>query len=152
MKSRWSDKEASQFITKYGEMWGDDLALRTYSSRLIGEERELVLHGGGNTSVKLRRKNITGEEQEILYVKGSGADLAAIGPEGFVGMDLSALRKLKRLKTISDEDLENQIRINKIYWSSPDPSVEVLLHAFLPHKYIDHSHADNILILAQEPP
>jgi rhamnose utilization protein RhaD (predicted bifunctional aldolase and dehydrogenase)/NAD(P)-dependent dehydrogenase (short-subunit alcohol dehydrogenase family) len=149
VKGAFKETATKEFVKQYPEI-SKDLALRVYASRLIGRDTNLVLHGGGNTSVKLRQKNIIGEEQDILYVKGSGVDLATIDPEGFVGMDLSALRKLKSLDTISDEDLENQMRINKIYWSSPDPSVEALLHAFLPHKYVDHTHADNILILTNQ--
>jgi rhamnose utilization protein RhaD (predicted bifunctional aldolase and dehydrogenase)/NAD(P)-dependent dehydrogenase (short-subunit alcohol dehydrogenase family) len=140
---------AIEFVKQYPEI-SEDLALRIYTSRLIGGDTTLVLHGGGNSSVKLRQRNIFGEEQELLYVKGSGVDLATIGPEGFVGLKLSELRRLKSLDAISDGDFENQMRINKTHWSSPDPSVEVLLHAFLPHKYVDHTHADNILILTNQ--
>jgi rhamnose utilization protein RhaD (predicted bifunctional aldolase and dehydrogenase)/NAD(P)-dependent dehydrogenase (short-subunit alcohol dehydrogenase family) len=100
--------------------------------------------------VKLRIKNIVGEEREVLYIKGSGIDLATIEPEGFVGVELEPLRKLKGLPTLSDEEMENQLQIHKIRSSSPDPSVEVLLHAFLPHRYIDHTHADFILALTNQ--
>jgi rhamnose utilization protein RhaD (predicted bifunctional aldolase and dehydrogenase)/NAD(P)-dependent dehydrogenase (short-subunit alcohol dehydrogenase family) len=121
-----------------------------YTSRLIGSQQDLVLHGGGNTSVKVREQSIVGEEQEILYVKGSGADLATISTTGFVGLDLSPLRALRRLERLSDEDLENQLRIHKIRAAAPDPSVEALLHAFLPRRYVDHTHADDILVLTHQ--
>jgi rhamnose utilization protein RhaD (predicted bifunctional aldolase and dehydrogenase)/NAD(P)-dependent dehydrogenase (short-subunit alcohol dehydrogenase family) len=149
MKSRFDPGEAQELIIRYSQT-PPELALRVYTSRLIGGDPGLVLHGGGNTSVKLRVKNIVGEEQEILYIKGSGIDLAAIEPGDFVGLELEPLRKLKKLPALSDEEMENQLRIHKIQSSSPDPSVEVLLHAFLPHRYIDHTHADFILALTNQ--
>jgi len=149
MKSLFDPKESQQFITRYPSI-PPDLALRVYTSRLIGQDPDLVLHGGGNTSVKLRGKNVLGEEQEILYVKGSGIDLATIEPGGFVGLEWDPLRKLRVLSTLGDEEMENQLQIHKIQSSSPDPSVEVLLHAFLPHRYIDHTHADLILALTNQ--
>jgi rhamnose utilization protein RhaD (predicted bifunctional aldolase and dehydrogenase)/NAD(P)-dependent dehydrogenase (short-subunit alcohol dehydrogenase family) len=145
----FKETDAIKVVNQYPEI-SEDLAYRIYTSRLIGSDNNLVLHGGGNTSVKLRQKNVFGDEQVLLYVKGSGVDLATIGPEGFAGLDLSSLRKLKSLDTISDENFENQMKINKINWLSADPSVEVLLHAFLPHKYVDHTHADSILILTHQ--
>ena len=149
MKSLFDPRESRQFIARYPSI-PPELALRVYTSRLIGGDPGMVLHGGGNTSVKLRIKNILGEEQDILYIKGSGIDLAAIEPEDFVGLELEPLRKLKNLSTLSDEEMENQLRIHKIQSSSPDPSVEVLLHAFLPHRYIDHTHSDFILALTNQ--
>jgi rhamnose utilization protein RhaD (predicted bifunctional aldolase and dehydrogenase)/NAD(P)-dependent dehydrogenase (short-subunit alcohol dehydrogenase family) len=149
VKSYFDESEAKAFVAKNPGL-AEELALRIYTSRLIGRDSTLVLHGGGNTSVKLRMKNIVGEEQDILCIKGSGVDLATIGPDGFVGLDLNFLRKLRNLETISDEMMENQLQIHKILASSPDPSVEALLHAFLPHKYIDHTHADSILVLTNQ--
>jgi len=149
MKSLFDPQESRQFIARYPSI-PPELALRVYTSRLIGGDPGLVLHGGGNTSVKLRVKNIVGEEQEILYIKGSGIDLAAIEPGDFAGLELEPLRRLKKLPTLSDEEMENQLRIHKIQSTSPDPSVEVLLHAFLPHRYIDHTHADFILALTNQ--
>ena len=149
MKSLFDPQESRQFIARYPSI-PPELALRVYTSRLIGGDPGMVLHGGGNTSVKLRVKNILGEEQEILYIKGSGIDLAAIEPGDFVGLELEPLCKLKKLSTLSDEEMENQLRIHKIQSSSPDPSVEVLLHAFLPHRYIDHTHSDFILTLTNQ--
>lgn len=149
MMSPFDPQHAQNFVSRYPKI-PFELALRVYTSRLIGEDPSLVLHGGGNTSVKLTAKNIVGEVQEILYVKGSGIDLAAIEPEGFVGLELEPLRKLKKLPALSEEEMENQLQIHKIRSSSPDPSVEVLLHAFLPHRYIDHTHADFILALTNQ--
>jgi len=144
--SAFNETAAKEFVEHYSDI-PEELALRIYSSRLIGRNPALVLHGGGNTSVKLNQKNIFEENQEILYVKGSGVDLASIEPEGFSGLDISFLRKLRNLNSLSDEEMENQLEIRKVESSSPNPSVEALLHAFLPHKYIDHTHADSVLIL-----
>ena len=149
MKSLFDPQQAQDFISLYPAI-SPDLALRAYTSRLIGADPSLVLHGGGNTSVKVQAKNIVGDEQEILYVKGSGIDLAAIEPGGFAGLESESLRKLRKLSTLSDEEMENQLQIHKTRSSSPDPSVEVLLHAFLPHRYIDHTHADLILALTNQ--
>ena len=126
------------------------LALRIYTSRLIGSNRHLVLHGGGNTSVKCTVKNIVGEDDDVIFVKGSGRDLSSIGPEGFVGLRLDPLRKLRRLDRLSDAEMENQLAIHRTESSAPDPSVEALLHAFLPHTYVDHTHADSILMLTNQ--
>jgi len=149
MKSLFDPKESKEFIAKFLNL-PPDLVLRVYTSRLIGQDPHLVLHGGGNTSVKLRVKNVVGEEQDVLYVKGSGVDLATIEPRGFVGLELNPLRKLQSLPSLADEEMENQLQIHKISFSSPDPSVEALLHAFLPPRYIDHTHADSILILTNQ--
>ncbi len=137
------------FIEKYPDC-PEPLALRVYTSRLISADTRLVLHGGGNTSVKLSLKNIVGEEEEVIFVKGSGWDMAAIEPEGFTGLRLSPLRKLRSLDFLSDEEMDNFLKINRISAYSPDPSVEALLHAFLPHKYVDHTHADSILVLTNQ--
>jgi len=144
--SAFSKTDAKGFIEHYPNI-PEELALRIYTSRLIGSNPDLVLHGGGNTSVKLNQRNIFKETQEILYVKGSGVDLASIEPQGFSGLDISFLRKLRNLNGLSDDEMENQLEIRKVESSSPNPSVEALLHAFLPHKYIDHTHADSVLIL-----
>lgn len=150
MKSAYDKVDAEKIFKKYPEI-SQELALRIYTSQLIGSDPDLVLHGGGNTSIKLRQKNILGEEQEVLFVKGSGIDLANITPEGFVGLDLAYLRKLRRVENLEDEEMEIQLEIHKLHRSPLNPSVEALLHAFLPPKYIDHTHADSILILTNQP-
>jgi rhamnose utilization protein RhaD (predicted bifunctional aldolase and dehydrogenase)/NAD(P)-dependent dehydrogenase (short-subunit alcohol dehydrogenase family) len=149
MKNLFDEREAKEFVKKYPSL-SEALALRLYTSRLIGKDPSLVLHGGGNTSVKLKIKNILREERDVLYVKGSGADLAALGPEGLVGLELQELQKLKSLEGLSDEEMENQLKIHKVHFRSPDPSVEALFHAFLPHRYVDHTHAQSILILTNQ--
>jgi rhamnose utilization protein RhaD (predicted bifunctional aldolase and dehydrogenase)/NAD(P)-dependent dehydrogenase (short-subunit alcohol dehydrogenase family) len=149
MKNQFNNKEVKTFIDKNPSI-PRDLAMRVYTSRLLGREKELVLHGGGNTSVKLKIKNIFGDGQEVIFVKGSGMDLASIDPDGFVGLDLEHIRKLRSLDSITDEELENQLRKHKLDARAPDPSVETLLHSFLPHKYVDHTHADSILALTNQ--
>ena len=149
MKSLWKDRDAKAFIARY-KTAGEDLALRTYSARLIGQNPYLVLHGGGNTSVKTLAKNITGESIPVLCIKGSGWDLDTIEPAGHPAVKLGALKKLRRLAHLSDEAMANALRVNMLDSSGPNPSVETLLHAFLPHKFIDHSHADAILSLTNQ--
>ncbi len=149
MKSFFNDSEAEKAIHATPTI-PRDLAMRVYTSRLIGGDSNLVLHGGGNTSVKLKINDIFGEEREVIYVKGSGADLATIGPGEFTCLDLERVKKLRQLDTLSDEEMDNQLKLDKLDAAAPDPSVEALLHAFLPHKYIDHTHADSILVLTHQ--
>jgi len=149
MESLFIEEDSTAFIAKYPAC-PEELALRIYTSRLIGSSSSLVLHGGGNTSVKLKQKNILGEKNDVVYIKGSGKDLSTIDPDGFVGLYLNPLRKLRRLESLTETEMDNQLQIHRISSPSPDPSVEALLHAFLPHKYVDHTHADSILILTNQ--
>ncbi|MEI9990922.1 MAG: bifunctional aldolase/short-chain dehydrogenase [Rhizomicrobium sp.] len=152
MKSRWSDSEADDFVTRYGEKGvGADLALRTYTTRLLGSDPRLVLHGGGNTSVKTKAKDQLGEEVDVICVKGSGWDMGNIEPAGLPAVRLAELRRLRKLPKLSDEDMVNFQRINLLDSSAPNPSVETLLHAFLPHKFIDHTHSTAVLALTDQP-
>jgi rhamnose utilization protein RhaD (predicted bifunctional aldolase and dehydrogenase)/NAD(P)-dependent dehydrogenase (short-subunit alcohol dehydrogenase family) len=151
MQSRWSDAEAQSYVERYADSCPADLALRVYSSRLIGRDPSLVLHGGGNTSVKTRLRDDTGKEIEALCVKGSGWDLADIEPEGLPALRQASLLELRALPSLSDEAMVNAQRIRMLQASAPNPSVETLLHAFLPHKFIDHSHADAILAIVDQP-
>src|SRR5437867_2196331 len=104
MHSRWSDDDARAFRERYASS-GEDLALRVYTSRLIGQDADLVMHGGGNTSVKTRRRNVLGEEVDTICVKGSGWDLDSIEPPGLPAMQLAPLRALRRLESLSDEEM-----------------------------------------------
>ncbi|MDY6850936.1 MAG: bifunctional aldolase/short-chain dehydrogenase [Thermodesulfobacteriota bacterium] len=149
MKSLFDEAEAKKFAASHPDL-PPGLAMRVYTSRLLGRNSDLVLHGGGNTSVKLKVRDVTGEEHEAVYVKGSGVDLATIGPDGFPGLDLAALCRLQGLETLADEDMANQLQVNKIWAASPDPSVDTLAHAFLPHRFVDHTHADSILVLTNQ--
>ena len=150
MENKWNDSDAKAAIEKYSDV-ADDIALRVYTSRLIGADPSLVLHGGGNTSVKSRPRNKVNEEVDVLYVKGSGWDLDTLEPPGLPGVLLDHLQKLRSLDRLSDEEMVNEQRTHLLDASSPNPSVETLLHAFLPHKFIDHSHADASLVIANQP-
>ncbi len=147
MRSRWSDKEAAAAVARYGADWGEPLALRTYSARLLGSESALVLHGGGNTSVKALWINVFGEEVKALFVKASGADMATIAPSGHVGLDLEFLLRMRELPYVDDSLMVELLRTHLLHADSPTPSVEALVHAFLPASYVDHTHADAILAL-----
>lgn len=125
--------------------------MRTYSARLIGRDPALVLHGGGNTSVKTAARAITGEAVSVICVKGSGWDLETIEPAGHPAVKLDALLKLRAFDQLSDENMVNALRLNMLDMSGPTPSVETLLHAFLPHKFIDHTHADSVLSITNQP-
>jgi rhamnulose-1-phosphate aldolase/alcohol dehydrogenase len=151
MKSRWTKTGAREAIDRFGEHHGEDLALRLYTSRLIGSDPDLVLHGGGNTSLKAPRTTLLGDRVDVLFVKGSGAPLDTVGPRDLPGLDLARLRRLRRLESLSDGEMVNQLRTHLLEASSPNPSVETLLHAFLPHRFVDHSHADAVLALTNQP-
>jgi rhamnose utilization protein RhaD (predicted bifunctional aldolase and dehydrogenase)/NAD(P)-dependent dehydrogenase (short-subunit alcohol dehydrogenase family) len=152
MKSAWVDTDAQNAIDHYGKAGiAPDLALRVYTTRLLGRDPSLVLHGGGNTSVKTRVTDLNGEESEVLCVKGSGWDMGTIEPPGLPAVRLAPLRKARARAALSDEDMVRLQRANLIDPSSPNPSVETLLHAFLPHKFVDHTHATAILGIVDQP-
>jgi len=151
MKNSWSDKKATEFVSQYAAQWGEDLAYRTYSARLLGAEKSLVLHGGGNTSVKSRYTNLLGESLEAIFVKASGYDLSLIEPEGHPALDLEYLKRLGELPELSDEDMVREIRTHLLEDESPTPSIETLVHAFVAEKFMDHTHADAILALTNQP-
>jgi rhamnose utilization protein RhaD (predicted bifunctional aldolase and dehydrogenase)/NAD(P)-dependent dehydrogenase (short-subunit alcohol dehydrogenase family) len=143
MKSRWDDQEAAQCT--------DDLALRVYTSRLLGQDPALVLHGGGNTSVKIRETNVLGEQEDILYVKGSGWDLATIEAGGFSPVRMPRLLGLAKLERLSDLQMANELKSNMTVASAPAPSVEAILHAIIPYTFVDHTHADALIALTNTP-
>ena len=144
MKSSWNNKEAK----KCGK---DLLKMRVYTSRLLGVEEDLVMHGGGNTSVKIREKNIFGEYDDILYVKGSGWDLATIETQGFTPVKLDALHRLVQLDTLSDMDMVKYQRMAVTNPAAPNPSVETILHGIIPYTFVDHTHADAVVIITNSP-
>lgn len=139
MRSLYDDKEANEFKT--------DLDLRVYTSRLLGRDASLVLHGGGNTSVKSTATNLFGEVEEILYVKGSGWDLATIEAEGFAPVKMDMLLKMAELKELSDTDMVKYQRLAMTNPSAPNPSVEAILHAIIPFKFVDHTHTDAVVTI-----
>jgi rhamnose utilization protein RhaD (predicted bifunctional aldolase and dehydrogenase)/NAD(P)-dependent dehydrogenase (short-subunit alcohol dehydrogenase family) len=152
MDNRWNESEASRVIDGYlARGVAEELALRVYSSRLIGSDPALVLHGGGNTSVKGKAADAVGNVVPVLYVKGSGWDLATIEPEGFPAVRLDPLLALRKMKSFTDEAMVNALRVNLLDAAAPNPSVEALLHAFLPHRFVDHTHADAILAVVDQP-
>ncbi|HEU0157218.1 MAG TPA: bifunctional aldolase/short-chain dehydrogenase, partial [Stellaceae bacterium] len=125
MRSLWSEADAERLVEHYaGRGVGRDLALRVYTSRLLGGDPKLVLHGGGNTSVKTRLEDLLGEQAEVLCVKGSGWDMAAIEPAGLPAVRLEPLRKLRGRATLSDEEMVRVQRANLIDPGAPNPSVE----------------------------
>jgi rhamnose utilization protein RhaD (predicted bifunctional aldolase and dehydrogenase)/NAD(P)-dependent dehydrogenase (short-subunit alcohol dehydrogenase family) len=139
MQSLWNDAEAARFE--------GELGLRVYTSRLLGREPSLVLHGGGNTSVKISERDLVGREEVVLYVKGSGGDLATIEAAGFAPVRMAHLLALARLPSLSDPQMVNELRTRLTRASAPNPSVEAILHAVLPHRYVDHTHADAVVTL-----
>lgn len=152
MKSLWKDGDAEALVRQYaGQGVSADLALRVYTSRLIGREPRLVQHGGGNTSVKTTAVDLTGNSVDVICVKGSGWDLAGIEPEGLPALRLAPLLRLKALARLGDEDMVNAQRGELLDSSAPSPSVETLLHAFLPHKFVDHTHAAAVLSVVDQP-
>ncbi len=152
MKSLWSDADAQAVIDRYAPHGVNaDLALRVYTTRLLGGDPLLVLHGGGNTSVKTEAKDLLGRAVQVLCVKGSGWDMGNIEPAGMPAVRLAPLLDYRALPALSDEDMVNVQRGNLMDSTSPNPSVETLLHAFLPHKFIDHTHSTAILSLTDQP-
>ena len=150
--NRWSDADAAAAVARYGAQGvSEPLALRTYSARLLGADPALVLHGGGNTSVKTTVTGLLGETIPVLCVKGSGWDLGTIEPPGHPAVRLEPLRALRALETLSDEAMVAAQRNNLIDPAAPNPSVEALLHAFLPHTFVDHTHSSALLALADQP-
>ena len=144
MKSLWSDQEAR----KIGK---DPLALRVYTSRLLGKDTSLVMHGGGNTSVKARVRDFYGEVQQVLYIKGSGWDLATIEAGGFAAVKMDALLRMAAIKKLTDADMVRQQRAAMLDPNAPNPSVEAILHAIIPYAYVDHSHTDALVAITNTP-
>ena len=143
MKSLWNDADATHCRS--------DLDLRIYTSRLLGRDPTLVLHGGGNTSVKVRERGLFGEEEDILYVKGSGWDLETIEAPGFAPVRMAHLLKLARLEALSDPQMMNELATQVTRAGAPAPSVEAILHAILPYRFVDHTHADALLAITNTP-
>lgn len=135
MNSLWNDNEANEFST-------DPLQLRAYTSRILGREPSLVLHGGGNTSVKADATDLFGRTERLLYIKGSGWDLATIQPAGFAPVKLDVLLRMAELPALSDADMVRAQRAAMTDPSAPSPSVEAILHAIIPFDFVDHTHAD----------
>ncbi len=152
MKSRWSNQDAQAMVAFYdAKGFNEDIAIRTYSTRLLGSDPRLVLHGGGNTSVKTNITDALGATYDVLCVKGSGWDMGVIEPAGLPAVQLAPLAALADLETISDETLVASQRRMLIDPYAPNPSIEAVLHAIVPHKHVDHTHADAIVSLTNQP-
>ena len=145
MLSRWDAEDAERFAND------STLGLRVYSSQLLGRDVDLVLHGGGNTSVKGQQSNVFGESEQVLYVKGSGWDLQSIAAGGFAPVRLRHLQALAALPTLSDTDMMRELRLALLDPSAPTPSVEAILHALVPLRYVDHTHADAVVAISNSP-
>ena len=146
MKSAWNERDAKTAVDRYGKAGFDaDLALRIYSTRLLGRDPKLVLHGGGNASLKTTARDLAGADVAVLRVKGSGSDMGTIEPAGFPAVRLEPLRALRTRKTLSDDTMAKVQRAYLIDPQAPSPSVEMLLHAFMPAKFVDHTHATAVL-------
>jgi rhamnose utilization protein RhaD (predicted bifunctional aldolase and dehydrogenase)/NAD(P)-dependent dehydrogenase (short-subunit alcohol dehydrogenase family) len=143
MESLWRDAEADGFQGELGK--------RVYTSRLLGRDKSLVLHGGGNTSVKIDERNRFGAAETVLYVKGSGWDLEHMEPEGFSPVRLEHVQKLATLEHLSDPDMVNELVTHMLRASAPMPSIETILHGCMPFRYVDHTHADAVLAVTNTP-
>jgi rhamnose utilization protein RhaD (predicted bifunctional aldolase and dehydrogenase)/NAD(P)-dependent dehydrogenase (short-subunit alcohol dehydrogenase family) len=151
MQSRWIDRDAKAAVDRPAAAISPDIALRIYTTRLLGGDPALVLHGGGNTSVKTRARDLAGDEVEVLCIKGTGGNMAAIEPAGMVAVRLEPLRRLRTLDDLSDDDMARVQRAHLLDPMAPSPSLELLLHAFMPHKFVDHTHANAVLSLIDQP-
>jgi rhamnose utilization protein RhaD (predicted bifunctional aldolase and dehydrogenase)/NAD(P)-dependent dehydrogenase (short-subunit alcohol dehydrogenase family) len=152
MRSKWVEADAAAFVARGAEAGlASDLALRIYSIRLLGADPKLVLHGGGNASLKTRERDLLGSEIETLRIKASGAAMATIEPAGLPAVRLAPLRALRAVEAITDERLVALERANLIDPTAPNPSVEIMLHAFLPQTFVDHTHASAVLSIADQP-
>ena len=143
MQNRWSDAEATRHASP--------LAARVYTSRLLGVDPDLVMHGGGNTSVKVVEPDLFGNPVDVLYVKGSGSDLSTVTEQGFAPVRLEHLLRLAELDELTDAHMAEQLRLACVRADSPAPSVEAVLHAILPARYVDHTHADAVLSITNTP-
>ena len=144
MRSLWNNNDARKFGKGL-------LSQRVYSSRLLGANADLVLHGGGNTSVKVKEKDFFGNSTEILYVKGSGHDLAHIDKDGFSPCRLDVLLKLAHMETLTDSEMVSQCNAAMLDCKAPQPSIEALVHAVIPHRFVDHTHADAVVTITNTP-
>ena len=151
MKNNWNKIEVKKYIKEYAKKnISEDLALRIYTTHLLGKNKKLVLHGGGNTSVKSELKDIFQNKQKVIYVKGSGWDMSNLNELGLPGLYLKPLLQTQQFKSMSDKEMINFLRLNLINSISPNPSVETLLHAYIPHKFVDHTHSNAILSIVNQ--
>ena len=141
MENLWDDNEAKAFS-------GSDIDMRVYTSRLLGSNADLVLHGGGNTSVKVTETDLFGDPIDLLYVKGSGWDLKTIEAPGFSPTRIDVLIRLGSLSRLSDTDMTRELKAALTDPGAPAPSVEAILHALIPPKFVDHTHTDAVVAIS----
>ena len=152
MHSRYVERDAEAMVDRYARQGvAPDVALRVYTTRLLGQDPALVLHGGGNTSVKTVVADLGGQDTEVLSVKGTGWDMGSMEPAGMPAVRLAPLLALRAREDVADEEMVRFQRANLIDPMAPNPSVETLLHAFVPHKFVDHTHSVAILSLTDQP-
>ncbi len=152
MRSAWVERDAKQAVDRYGKAGvGADLALRIYSTQLLGRDAKLVMHGGGNSSLKTKERDLAGEELAVLRVKGSGWDMGSIEPAGFPAVRLDPLLRMRARAALDDDEFARAQRAFLIDPQAPSPSVEMLLHAFMPARFVDHTHATAVLSLIDQP-
>src|SRR5947207_1923025 len=152
MQSRWVDRDAKAAVDRFAAAGiSPELALRVYTTRLLGGDATLVLHGGGNTSVKTKMRDLAGDEVEVLCIKATGGNMGTIEPAGVAAVRLAPLQRLRMLDDLSDDDMARVQRGHLLDPMAPSPSLELLLHAFMPHKFVDHTHANAVLSLIDQP-
>src|ERR1700722_17225706 len=152
MDSRYVERDAAEIVERDARQGvGRDVALRVYTTRLLGQDPRLVLHGGGNTSVKTVVPDLLGQDTDVLCVKGTGWDMGAMEPEGMPPVRMDPLLRLRARAGVRDDEMVRFQRASLIDPMAPNPSVETLLHAFVPHKFVDHTHATAILSLSDQP-
>ena len=150
MENRWSKREAESLVLHYADDFSRDFALRCYSGRLLGQERSLVLHGGGNISLKGEYCGLEDKLRSALFIKPSGFDLSFIQPDDFVAVDIERLRTLASLDQVSDWAMLNELMLSRFDHQALVPSIETLVHAVLPARFVDHTHADAVLTLTNQ--
>jgi rhamnose utilization protein RhaD (predicted bifunctional aldolase and dehydrogenase)/NAD(P)-dependent dehydrogenase (short-subunit alcohol dehydrogenase family) len=152
MQSRWVDRDAKAAVDRFAASGiSPELALRVYTTRLLGGDAALVLHGGGNTSVKTKMRDLAGDEVEVLCIKATGGNMGTIEPNGMAAVRLAPLQRLRTLDDLSDDDMARVQRGHLLDPMAPSPSLELLLHAFMPHQFVDHTHANAVLSLIDQP-
>jgi len=152
MQSRWVDRDAKAAVDRFAAAGiASDVAQRIYTTRLLGGDPALVLHGGGNTSVKTTMRDLAGDAADVLCVKATGGNMGTIEPGGMAAVRLQPLQRLRTLDDLSDDDMARVQRGHLLDPLAPSPSLELLLHAFMPHKFVDHTHANAVLSLIDQP-
>jgi rhamnose utilization protein RhaD (predicted bifunctional aldolase and dehydrogenase) len=144
MQSLWNDRDAAACQS-------DPLSLRAYTSRLLGGEPSLVLHGGGNTSVKANLKNLFGDSESVLLIKGSGWDLTTMAEAGFAPVRMDGFKRMAELLALSDSEMVKAERGAMLDPNAPTSSIGAILHAIIPYPCVDHTHADAVVTLTDAP-